>query len=322
MILGQLDGGEHSFQRVLVLAERMKDLRWKSIALGNLGLIYSRRGDLAKAEQSISDSVKIKEETGDKYEELLSIQNLGVVYQKQEKYRLAIQSFERVIAESKYLPTSDSNSLRASAEGNLGLLHFGNGSSTLAEVFLVNSLKLLEQIGDREQAARSLNNLGLLKKRERKFDQAEYLFTRSLEYARGAGVSELVISASFNIAVIYGLRDDARAQQLYEHALKLAEQEGAKPAQLKIAVALGLLYATEANLARATNFTCWRAPPHSPPGSTPSRASGSKQSKKSHKLRPVCAIAAPASFLTSRKHAGSRDTSASPRPISFGLLCN
>jgi tetratricopeptide (TPR) repeat protein len=87
-IIGQIDEAKNFYERTLSLAKRedllnlYKDeiLRSKGSALGNIGLVYSDKGDLDQALKYLQDALKIHKEVGYRQGEASDLGNIGLVY--------------------------------------------------------------------------------------------------------------------------------------------------------------------------------------------------------------------------------------------------
>ena len=87
-IMGDLSRAKSFYEETIRISER-KDLQAlykndiiqsKSDALGNIGLIYSNRGDLDKALKYHQDSLKIDKKIGDRQGEANQLGNIGLIY--------------------------------------------------------------------------------------------------------------------------------------------------------------------------------------------------------------------------------------------------
>jgi len=81
--LSQINDAFKIYNAIIELADKLNEkdaLEGKSAALGNIGLIYSAKGDLDNALKYLKDALKIHKEIGYKQGEASDLGNIGLIY--------------------------------------------------------------------------------------------------------------------------------------------------------------------------------------------------------------------------------------------------
>lgn len=140
------------------------------------------RGDLESAERSWYGAVKVAEKvTGNAQRLAYSLDSLGEVLCRQEKFYLAEPHFRRAFKLKKEA-LGPANPLVASAANTLAKLHYMQGHYREAEEFAEESAKIYESAHgkDHPDVATSLHNLATLYHIQCKYREAEHCYQRGL----------------------------------------------------------------------------------------------------------------------------------------------
>jgi hypothetical protein len=140
------------------------------------------KGDLESAERSWYGAVKVAEKvTGNAQRLAYSLDSLGEVLCRQEKFYLAEPHFRRAFKLKKEA-LGAANPLVASAANTLAKLHYMQGHYREAEEFAEESAKIYESAHgkDHPDVATSLHNLATLYHIQCKYREAEHCYQRGL----------------------------------------------------------------------------------------------------------------------------------------------
>ncbi len=221
---GNLDAAEDYHERSLAISE---ELGWKEGMagnLGNLGLIEQMRGNLDAAEGYHERSLSIEEELGRKEGMASNLGNLGLIKRKRGNLDAAKDYHERSLSISKELGRKEA---MANQLGNLGLIEQMRGNLDAAEGYHKRSLAIEEELGRKEGMASDLGNLGLIERRRGNLDAAEGYHTRSLAVSEELGLKEVMANQLGNLGSVEAKRGNtARARELWTRARDLFEQVG------------------------------------------------------------------------------------------------
>jgi len=140
--LGFLDAAISLTHRALVLLEN--NLEEQAVLLGNLGLIYRKRGDLDKAEQMFRKGLQIDEKIG-RLEGIASdYGNLGLIYSTRGDLDKAEQMHLKSLEIEKKLGRLEG---MASEYGSLGAVYEERGDLKKARQYWEKALEIFKKIG-------------------------------------------------------------------------------------------------------------------------------------------------------------------------------
>ena len=150
-ITGNLDDAERYYEDAIYLSERedLKEVRKKatlqarSAALGNIGLVYSDKGDLDKALEYYQQALKIHRDIGYKLGEASALGNIGLVYSNKGDLNKALKYFQQALKIDRDIghKLGEANQL-----GNIGLVYSDKGDLDKALEYLQQALKIFIEI--------------------------------------------------------------------------------------------------------------------------------------------------------------------------------
>lgn len=145
MYLSELREAEREYADAIELAQRAGDQGGEAAALGNLGIVRYRRGDLGKAEEHHKGALRVNREIGDRLGEANCLGNLGNVYRDRGELDKAEEHYENALAIAREIgdPLAEATGL-----GNLGIVYGQQGQFDRAEQQLKEALELASEISD------------------------------------------------------------------------------------------------------------------------------------------------------------------------------
>ncbi len=170
------------------------DKKGIATSLNNIGLVYRIQGDIPKALELILKGLKIREELGNQDDIANSLNNIGSIYLEQEDIPMALEWYHKSLrireqlGDKKGIGTTLSNiayvyKKQAENEENPDSVR---SKFNKALEWYFKSLKINEEIGDKQGIAISLNNLGSMHenkaKREQSPDSIADNLNKSLEW--------------------------------------------------------------------------------------------------------------------------------------------
>jgi len=222
LILGLLDTAISFSERVLQVVE--KGSKKHAMVLGNLGLIYAKRGELNEAERMYGKSLEITEQLG--LTKLVAHQysDLGIIYRRGGN----LDKAEKIILKALQLHEElrDPNGV-ASDCLNLGGIYYDSAQLDKAERTICRALEIHESLRLLKGVASDYGNLGLVYAGRGDLDKAEQMYKKSLEIDQKLGRLEGMASQYANLGLIYEKRGDNRmARQYGEKAQALFKKIG------------------------------------------------------------------------------------------------
>ena len=156
---GDLLKAEDHHLRALTIHREIDYQLGEASELGNLGIIYQDRGDLPKAEDHHLQALAISREIGNQLCEANALGGLGNVYIAQGELERAEDHYRQALVT---FGTIGNRLGEANTLGNLGSVDSLQGNIVKAEEHHQQALVIDREIGNRSGEAEDLGNLGLL----------------------------------------------------------------------------------------------------------------------------------------------------------------
>ena len=227
--ISQYKEAEGDYRETLELAESISPAedaaQARAAALGNLGIVYTDRGELAKAEEHHKQSLEIHMEIGNRRGEAQELGNLGLVYYLRGDLNKAEKHHKRSAAIHRDL----GNRLNeAQAISNLGNVYSQSGDLGKAEEHYKQALKINREIGNRLNEASDLGNLGLVYRQRGDLNKAEEHLKQALEIQKEIGDRLHEANQLGNLGLVYGQRGELdKAKEHFQQAQTIYKEIGA-----------------------------------------------------------------------------------------------
>tara|TARA_R110002167_G_scaffold276660_1_gene482609 strand:+ start:2731 stop:4587 length:1857 start_codon:yes stop_codon:yes gene_type:complete len=176
------------YQQSLKIREEIGDKKGISASLYNIGNIYLRLGNYPQALDYHQRSLKIEEEIDNIEGVALSLGNIGLIYSEQNNYLKALDYYERSL---KIQQENGDKQGIANSLGNIGLNYKKQGNYSKALDYYSKSLKIREEIGNKQGIASLLGNIGTLYKEQGIYNNAITHCQRSLNLSEEIGAIDL-----------------------------------------------------------------------------------------------------------------------------------
>jgi serine phosphatase RsbU (regulator of sigma subunit) len=212
---------------------------YQASALNTQGIAYYLKGEMAKAIDHHSRSMKLKQEIGEKAGVSGSLNNIGNVYQDMGDYLKAIDYYTR----SLKLDEEAGNKIgMAYSMNSIGNALADQGDNDKALEYYQKSIDIYEKFNDKQGRAMALNNISNIYYQKMEDEKATDLQEKSLQLSREIGDQQGVATALNNLGHFYMRSGNtARALEYLTEGLKVAEASEDKGSQ---ALALSVLAKT------------------------------------------------------------------------------
>ena len=234
---------------MLQMAETNENEKWKSTALGYIGLIYHRQGNSPEANKRYEQALKIDEQLGNLSGKATRLNNIGLIYDRQGNYPEALTRLGQTLKIEEQLGDLSG---KASSLSNIGLIYKDQGNYPEALKRFEQGLKIDEQLGDLSGRAIKLGNIGLIYKYQGNYPEALKCYEQGFKIAENLG--DIYRKATFlnNIATIHFSQGNYQeALRRYEKALKIDEQLGDLSGKAIRLNNIGLIYKAKENYPEA-----------------------------------------------------------------------
>jgi tetratricopeptide (TPR) repeat protein len=184
--------------------------------LSNLGSIYDSQGDFSKGLEYYNKSLKIVEEVGDKQGIANALNNIGYVYYNQKNIPKALEYYTR--SSKIYEETGDRRGLAVTLN-NFASIYYDQGDITKALEYFTISLKIREEIGDKQGAAYALHNIGVIYYKQDNLKEGFIYAKKGMDLAKEIGYPENIKKAAKLLKRIF------QKQNKYKEAFEMFELE-------------------------------------------------------------------------------------------------
>jgi len=248
--LGLFDAAISLSQRALEMVE--KNSKEEARVMGNLGVIYRRRGELDKAEEMHKKSLEIEEKLGRLGGMASEYGSLGLIYYTRGELDKAEQMYKRALGINEKLGHKKG---MANQYSSLGLAYFARGKLGEAEKMHLKGLEIEKKLVRLEGIAREYGNLGNVYYTRGALDKAEEMYKKSLEISESRGMIGLSSNQYGNLGSVYKTRDELdKAEEMHLKSLKIKEKLGMQEGIANSYVNLGSVYGERGDIGTAREY--------------------------------------------------------------------
>ena len=144
---------------------------------------------------------------------------------------------------------------KANAYNLLGISSFVKSDFPKALEYFQHSLKINEEIGDKQGMAKTINNIGNIYKDQGDNPKALEYYQRSLKIYQEIGDKQGMAKTINNIGIIYKAQDDnPKALEYYQRSLKISEEIGDKQGMAIAIGNIGIIYKAQGDYPKALEY--------------------------------------------------------------------
>ena len=200
-------------------------LKQKSVLFNNMGLMYSAKGDYLEAMEYHQKALANRELIHDTLAAASSYMNIANIHFYQKNYSRAISYYKAAV---KVFDVKHYSYGSGQCYHNLGTIYEKIDSLEKAEFFLMKALSL-ESAKTSRGRAKTLNMLGLVSMKEKKYTDAEKYFIESLEIRRKVNSKSQIIPTLNNLADLYNqMGMPNKANKFNKEAIKFSKESGSR----------------------------------------------------------------------------------------------
>ena len=246
---GNFEKSLNYLDRSLKIREKIKDKNGIAESLNNIGLLYSSQKDFVKTLEYYKESLKIFEEVGNKLGMAQSINNIGTIYfqigdptiisSKKESFKMGmIKSLEYFKESLKIREQISDKKGIAQSLSNIGGVYYGfidQNEKFITEDSLKNcllksmefynkSLKIREELSDKEGVIYSTYNIGMIFYLQKKYNEAIQNCTKAMNMAKELGYPKQLKIISEGLTKIYkAIGNNELALEYYETHIRMRD---------------------------------------------------------------------------------------------------
>ncbi len=209
--------------RAVGLAEAEGDRGLTARAVGQVGFVHLRRGDMLLARESYEDALALFRRLGDDGQVAWVRNNLGIICKNLCEWDAARAHFGEAIAIHRRL---GQGALLGNRLQNLGVLLVKSGAWERAQAVLEEARQCLLQAGDRWGIAINLLARGWLLRLQSRYEESEKLLAEALDKSLAEGfLREEALAREFLGDLAFDRGEVDRAAEAYRAALALGERQ-------------------------------------------------------------------------------------------------
>ncbi len=251
MVISNLDLAEKDYERSLFLYKNTNDIKGEGISLGNIGSIYSYRGEYQKAKTYYEMALKNAQKTEDRKNEGNHFGNLGIVYDNLGEYEKARNNFNEALGIAKEVGDQGGEGYWL---GNLGSVCYSLGEYSKAEDYYTKALVITQQIVDLRGKEIWLGHLGIVYEKLGQYEKAKKHHQEAYDIAKKIGDRQSEGNHLGNLgSVYYKLGQYQKALEKYQEAYNIAREIEDRSGQGKCLDALGKAYSSLGQKEKAKN---------------------------------------------------------------------
>jgi tetratricopeptide (TPR) repeat protein len=224
---GHLDNAERLFSEALALVPKSAESNRARI-LSDLAAVYGGQEKFSQAEQDYWESLSISKRLGNTDDCALMLQNIAMLYSRQNKDEEAARLLSQAQQLVKSNPKAD---VRVKVEilNGMGIVLYRRDNNGKAAAYFNQALQAISSAGIKFDTAGILNNLGAVYIAEHKYREAEETLHQALaakEAEFGVSHPKLVPTLSLLALSYTDTRRFSEAEDQYRRVLKILEPQG------------------------------------------------------------------------------------------------
>jgi CHAT domain-containing protein/tetratricopeptide (TPR) repeat protein len=228
------------FEEALKLYREAGDRAEEAVLLNNIGLVYSALGEQQKALEYYSQSLPLLRAVGDRSLEATTLTNIGLVYSALGEQQKALEYYSQSLP--LWRAVGDRRG-EATTLTSIGLVYSQLGEQQKALEYYSQSLPLFRAVGDRSLEAITLTNIGAVYSALGEKQKALEYYSQSLPLLRAVGDYGGEAATLNNIGRVYSaLGEKQKALEYYSQSLPLSRAVGDRAKEATTLNNIGLVY--------------------------------------------------------------------------------
>jgi len=201
-----------------------------------------QRGQWKEALKNWTEAQKIYEELGDAAGEAISLNNIGLVYDKLSQYKEALDYYRKSLEIDRRIGYAKGE---AKCLLNIGNVYSSLGQYKEALDYHRQSLEISRRIGDVAGESDCLNNIGIVYKSLGQYKEALDYYKQSLEIKRRIGYAAGEASSLNNIGIAYySLGQYKEALEYHRQSLEIVRKIGDTEGESRSFNNIGVIYSS------------------------------------------------------------------------------
>jgi len=272
-VQGSADSSKTAIQKYLAslpLWRTAGDRYEEALTLDSVGLVYSSLGEKQKALDYLNQAVPLRRAVGDRAGEASTVNNIGFVYDALGEKQKALDYYSQALPLERAVGDRASE---ASTLNNIGVVYTALGEKQKALDYFKQALPLKRAVGDRAGEAGMLSNIGAVYDDLGEKQKALDYYNQSLVLWRAVGDRADEATTLNNIGLVYDdLGEKQKALEYYNQALPLTHAAGDRAGEAITLANIGWAYSALGEKQKALEYYNQALPLMRPVGDRASEA--------------------------------------------------
>jgi CHAT domain-containing protein/tetratricopeptide (TPR) repeat protein len=254
-VQGSADSSKTAIQKYLAslpLWRTAGDRYEEALTLDSVGLVYSSLGEKQKALDYLNQAVPLRRAVGDRAGEASTVNNIGFVYDALGEKQKALDYYSQALPLERAVGDRASE---ASTLNNIGVVYTALGEKQKALDYFKQALPLKRAVGDRAGDAGMLSNIGAVYDDLGEKQKALDYYNQSLVLWRAVGDRADEATTLNNIGLVYDdLGEKQKALEYYNQALPLTHAAGDRAGEAITLANIGWAYSALGEKQKALEY--------------------------------------------------------------------
>jgi CHAT domain-containing protein/Flp pilus assembly protein TadD len=242
-VQGSADSSKTAIQKYLAslpLWRTAGDRYEEALTLDSVGLVYSALGEKQKALDYLNQALPLRRAVGDRAGEASTVNNIGFVYDALGEKQKALDYYSQALPLERAVGDRASE---ASTVNNIGVVYTALGEKQKGLDYFKQALPLKRAVGDRAGEAGMLSNIGAVYDDLGEKQKALDYYNQSLVLWRAVGDRADEATTLNNIGLVYDdLGEKQKALEYYNQALPLTHAVGDRAGEAITLANIGWAY--------------------------------------------------------------------------------
>ncbi|XCN72921.1 MAG: tetratricopeptide repeat protein [Candidatus Electrothrix aestuarii] len=240
------------YKQSISLYRDIGDRKNEGLSLNNIGLIYKVQGDHRNALKFLEQSLSIAQELGDKTGEGATLNNISNIYQAKGDYAKALTCLKQALS---LLKDAGNKEGEGWSLNNIGEIYRQQRNYPAALPYYEQSLAIRQAIKDKRGESATLNNISLVYIDQGKLNTAFEYLKQSLMISQDIGDRRQEGATLHSIGLAYRNKEEnIAALKHYEQSLTIKKEIGDKAGEVDTYWNIGDTYGSQGELAKAEPY--------------------------------------------------------------------
>jgi len=236
-------GALEAYAVALDVFSRTGERQFEGVTLNNIGVVYQKQGRYEEALAKFNEQLDIDRELKNRISEGRTLSNIAAIYQSQGRYENALTIFEMALDIARKTDDRESEAVNLN---NIAVIYSSQGRYDEALITYEASLAIYRQIDHQAGIGTALSNIAGIFHTQGRYAEAIMTFELSLDIRREIGDRSGEGITLNNIAGVFESQEQyVEALALYEEALVIMRELGNVLGEARALNNIGSIYSSQ-----------------------------------------------------------------------------